>query len=34
MQAGTYNAKAAATWVTTDLHDDGLLNAFAHFGLL
>ena len=34
MGNGNDNAKAAATWVTTDLHDDGLLNAFAHFGLL
>ena len=34
MGNGNANAKAAATWVTTDLHDDGLLNAFAHFGLL
>jgi hypothetical protein len=34
MGNGNDNAKAAATWVTTDIHDDGLLNAFAHFGLL
>ncbi len=34
MGNGNDNAKAAATWVTTGLHDDGLLNAFAHFGLL
>ena len=34
MGNGNANAKAAATWVTTDLHDDGLFNAFAHFGLL
>jgi len=34
MGNGNANAKAVATWVTTDLHDDGLFNAFAHFGLL
>jgi hydroxymethylpyrimidine pyrophosphatase-like HAD family hydrolase len=34
MGNGNDNAKAAATWVTTDIHNDGLLNAFAHFGLL
>lgn len=34
MGNGNDNAKAAATWVTTDLHDDGLLHAFEHFGLL
>ena len=34
MGNGNENAKAAATWVTTDLNDNGLLNAFAHFGLL
>jgi hydroxymethylpyrimidine pyrophosphatase-like HAD family hydrolase len=33
MGNGNDNAKAAATWVTTDIHDDGLFNAFAHFGL-
>ena len=34
MGNGNDNAKAAATWITTDLHDNGLYNAFAHFGLL
>ncbi len=34
MGNGNKNAKAAATWVTTDLHEDGLANALAHFGLL
>ncbi len=34
MGNGNDNAKAAATWVTTDLHDDGLLHAFEHFGLI
>ena len=34
MGNGNDNAKAAATWVTTDIHDDGLLHAFEHFGLL
>ena len=34
MGNGNDNAKAAATWVTTDIHDDGLLNAFAHYGLI
>ena len=34
MGNGNANAKAAATWVTTDLHEDGLLGAFAHFGLI
>lgn len=34
MGNGNDNAKAAATWVTTDIHDDGLLRAFEHFGLL
>lgn len=34
MGNGNDNAKAAATWVTTDIHDDGLLNAFTHFGLV
>lgn len=33
MGNGNDNAKAAATWVTTDIHDNGLYNAFAHFGL-
>lgn len=34
MGNGNDNAKAAATWVTTDIHDDGLLHAFEHFGLI
>jgi len=34
MGNGNDNVKAAATWVTTDIHDDGLLHAFEHFGLL
>ena len=34
MGNGNDNAKAAATWVTTDIRDNGLANAFAHFGLL
>ena len=33
MGNGNDNAKAAATWVTTDIHNDGLLNAFAHYDL-
>ena len=34
MGNGNDAAKAAATWVTSDIHDDGLLHAFEHFGLL
>ncbi len=34
MGNGNDNAKAAATWVTTDLHHDGLAHALAHFGLI
>lgn len=34
MGNGNDNAKAAADWVTTDIHADGLLNAFRHFGLV
>lgn len=33
MGNGNDNAKAAATWVTTAISDDGLWNAFEHFGL-
>lgn len=33
MGNGNANAKAVATWITTDIHDDGLYNAFEHFGL-
>lgn len=34
MGNGNANAKAAATWVTTDLQADGLANALTHFGLI
>ena len=27
-------AKAAADWVTTDVDDDGMWNAFSHLGLI
>jgi Cof subfamily protein (haloacid dehalogenase superfamily) len=34
MGNGNDNAKAAADWITTDIHDDGLANALRHFGLI
>lgn len=34
MGSGGEEAKAAADWVTTDVDDDGLANAFRHFGLI
>lgn len=34
MGNGNENAKAAATWVTTGIHEDGLANALAHFGMI
>ena len=34
MGNGNDAAKAAATWVTTGIHEDGLANALAHFGLV
>ena len=34
MGNGNDNAKAAATWVTTDIHEHGLRNALQHFGLI
>lgn len=34
MGNGNANAKSVATWVTTDIHDDGLANALRQFGLL
>ena len=34
MGNGNDNVKAAATWTTTPLWEDGLANAFAHYGLV
>ena len=34
MGSGGEEAKAAADWVTTDVDDDGLWNAFVHLGLI
>ena len=34
MGSGGEEAKAAATWVTTDVDDDGMWNAFVHLGLI
>ena len=34
MGSGGEEAKAAADWVTTDVDDDGMWNAFTHLGLI
>lgn len=34
MGSGGEEAKAAADWVTTDVDDDGMWNAFSHLGLI
>ena len=34
MGSGGDEAKEAADYVTTDVDDDGIYNAFAHFGLM
>lgn len=34
MGSGGMEAKEAADWVTTDVDDDGLWNAFVHLGLI
>lgn len=34
MGSGGDEAKAAADWVTTDVDDDGMWNAFVHLGLI
>ena len=34
MGSGGDEAKEAADFVTTDVDDDGLMNAFKHFGLI
>ena len=34
MGNATEPAKQAADWITTDIHDDGIMNAMRHFGLI
>ena len=34
MGNATEDAKAVAEYITTDIHEDGILNALKHYGLI